>query len=119
VDEEEQPLKERVNLVKVCLDRLLLPLKLRFWAYRKYLIPQPLVLKNPIKQLSVAALLKLLRVALVLKEVPVLLLIAVVILKAVEEDLRHDIVASFFRIQEKQPFQLFLGLSNLDSYEFT
>jgi hypothetical protein len=104
VDKEEQPLKERIHLVKVRLDRLFLPLKLRFWAYSKHLVPKPVVLKYPVKQPSLAALLKLVRVALVLKEVPALLLIAVVVLEAVEADLRHDIVATFVRIEEKQAF---------------
>jgi hypothetical protein len=38
VDEEEQPLKERIHLVKVRLHRLLLLVKLRFWAYSKHLV---------------------------------------------------------------------------------
>jgi hypothetical protein len=45
VDEEEQPLKKRVHLVEVRLDCLLLLLKLRFRAYNKHLVPQPVVLK--------------------------------------------------------------------------
>jgi hypothetical protein len=104
VDKEKQPLKELVHLVKVHLDRLLLPLKLGFWAYSKHLVSQPVVLKYPIKQPSVAALLKLVRVALVLKEVPALLLVAVVVLEAIKQDWRHYIVASFVRMEEKQPF---------------
>ena len=39
VDEEEQPLKERVHLVKVRMYRLLLPLRLGFRAYSKHLVP--------------------------------------------------------------------------------
>jgi hypothetical protein len=50
----------------------------------------------------VAALLKLVYVALVLKEVLALFLVAVVILDLVEEDLQYYIVASFVRIEEKQ-----------------
>jgi hypothetical protein len=39
VDEEEKLFKELIYLVKVCLYCLLLPLKLRFWAYSNYLVP--------------------------------------------------------------------------------
>jgi hypothetical protein len=104
VDEEEQPLNECVHFVKVRLYRLLLLLKLRFRAYSKHLVPQLVVLKYPVKQPSVAALLKLVRVALVFKEVPALLLVAVVVLEAIQEDLRHYVVASFIRMEDKQAF---------------
>jgi hypothetical protein len=70
VDKEKQPLKERVYLDKVRLYRLLLPLQLGFRAHIKHLVSQPVVLKYPVKHLSVAALLKLICVALVLKTVP-------------------------------------------------
>jgi hypothetical protein len=39
-----------------------------------------------------------------LKEVPALPLVAVVVLEAIQEDLRHYIVASFVRMEEKQAF---------------
>jgi hypothetical protein len=57
-----------------------------FWAYINHLIPQPIVLKYPVKQPSVAALLKLFRVALIFQEVPAFLRVAVVILEAIEID---------------------------------
>jgi hypothetical protein len=38
VDKEKQPLKERVYLVKIRLHRLLLLVKLRFWAQSKHLV---------------------------------------------------------------------------------
>jgi hypothetical protein len=63
-----------------------------------------LVLKYSVKQLFIAALLKLVYIALVLKEVLALFLVAVVVLELVEEDLRYYIVASFVRIEEKQAF---------------
>jgi hypothetical protein len=72
VDEKKQPLEELVYLIKVCLARLLLPLKLGFWAYSKHLVSQPIVLKYSVKQPCVAALLKLVCVTLALKEVPAL-----------------------------------------------
>jgi hypothetical protein len=50
-----------------------------------------------------------------LKEVLGLLLVAVVVLEAVEEGLRHYIIVSFIRMEEKQAFQPLLGLINLDS----
>jgi hypothetical protein len=93
--------------------------KLRFRAYSKHLVSQPIVLKYLVKQPSLAALLKLFRVALVLKEVPALLLVAVVVLEAMQEDLRHYIFASFSRMEEKQAFWLFLGLVDLDSNKLT
>jgi hypothetical protein len=102
VDEEEQPLKERVHLVKVRLRRLLLPVKLRFRAHSKHLVSQPIVLKYSIKQPSLAALLKLVRVAVVLKEVPAFFFVVVVVLEAIQSDLRYYIVASFIRMEEKQ-----------------
>jgi hypothetical protein len=104
VDKEKQPLKGRIHFVKVRLYRLLLPLQLGFQAHGKHLISQPVVLKYPVKQPSVAALLKLVCVALVLKEVPALLLIAVAVLDAVEEDIQQFFIASFVRIEEKQAF---------------
>jgi hypothetical protein len=39
-----------------------------------------------------------------LKEVPALLLVAVVVLEAIQSDLRHYIIASFIRMEEKQAF---------------
>jgi hypothetical protein len=86
---EGQPLKERVHLIEVRLYSLLLPVKLQFRAPSKHLVSQPIVLKYPVKQPSLAALLKLVRVTLVLKEVPTLLLVAVVVLEAVEKDSRY------------------------------
>ena len=44
----------------------------------------------------------LVSVALVVKEVPALLLVAMVVLKVVEEDLRHYIVTNIVRTEEKQ-----------------
>lgn len=39
VDQEHQPLKERIHLIEVRLHCLVLPLKLRFRAYCKHSVP--------------------------------------------------------------------------------
>jgi hypothetical protein len=111
--DKEEPLEELVHLVKVRLHRLLLPLKLGFWAPSKHLVPQPVVLKYSVKQPSVAALLKLVCVVLVLKEVPALLLAAVVISEAIGKELWHYIFASFVGKEEKQAFSLLLCLVDI------
>jgi hypothetical protein len=59
------------------------------------------ILSLPCYLTRYTALLKLIYIALVLKEVLALLLIAVVVLEAVEEDLQYYIVASFNRIEKK------------------
>jgi hypothetical protein len=93
-----------VHLLKVRLHRLLLPQKLGFQAYSKHLVPEPVVFKYPVKQPSVAALLKLVRVALILKEVPAFLPVAVIILETMKQNVWHSVLAIFIRIKKEKAF---------------
>jgi hypothetical protein len=86
IDKQEQPLEKLVHLLKVRLHYLFLPPKLRFCAYIKQFVPKPVVLKYSVKQLSIAALLELVYVALIFQEIPAFLPIVVIILEAIEID---------------------------------